>query len=108
MSFFSCSPCRHSEKSTLTVLLLSNFKKAVEKFGRVPHDKYNRLQGQKAVLYPPNLPLHPSCSFAMQNAKTQNLCLICLDFNGLQFCVLHLHFAKLLRFVGMGEGEKCA
>ena len=57
MSFFSCSPCRHPKKSTLTILLVSNFKKAVEKFGRVPHDEYNSLQGQKAILHPPNLPL---------------------------------------------------
>ena len=57
MSFFLWSACRHPENSTLTVLLLSNFKKPVEKFGRVPHDEYNRLQGQTAVLYPPNSPL---------------------------------------------------
>ena len=57
MSFFLWSACRHPKKSTLTILLLSNFKKAVEKFGCVPHDEYNSLQGQKAVLYPPNLPL---------------------------------------------------
>ena len=60
MSFFLCSAHREPENSTLTAMLLSNFKKPVEKFGRVPHDKYNRLQGQKAVLYPPNLPLFAS------------------------------------------------
>lgn len=60
MSFFLWSAYRYPKKSTLTVLLLSNFKKAVEKFGRVPHDEYSRLQGQKAVLYPPNLPLFAS------------------------------------------------
>ena len=57
MSFFLWSAHRHPEKSTLTVLLLSNIKKPVEKFGRVPHDEYNRLQGQTAILYLPNLPL---------------------------------------------------
>ena len=56
MSFFLWSACRHPKKSTPTALLLSNFKKAVEKFGGHSHDEYNRLQGQKAVLYPPNLP----------------------------------------------------
>ena len=56
MSFFLWSACRHPENSTPMALLLSNFEKIVEKFGRVPHDEYNSLQGQKAILYPPNLP----------------------------------------------------
>ena len=60
MSFFLWSIFRQPQNSTSTVLLLSIFKKVVEKFGRVPHDKYNRLQGQKAVLYPPNSPLFAS------------------------------------------------
>ena len=48
MSFFLWSTHRQPENSTLTVLLLSNFKKAVEKFGRSLLDEYNSIQGWRA------------------------------------------------------------
>ena len=52
MSFFLWSILRHPENSTLTVLLLSIFKKAVEKFGRSLLDEYNSIQGWGAGSQP--------------------------------------------------------
>ena len=50
MSFFLYSFHRQPDNSTLTVLLLSIFKKSVEKFGRALHDEYNSIQGWRAAI----------------------------------------------------------
>ena len=49
MSFFLYSVYRQPKNSTTNRLPLSNFKKAVEKFGRASHDEYNSIQGKRAA-----------------------------------------------------------
>ena len=49
MSFFLWSIFRQPQNSTTNGLLLSNFKKAVEKFGRASHDEYYSIQGKRAA-----------------------------------------------------------
>ena len=50
MSFFLWSAHRHTENSTTNGMLLSIFKKSVEKFGRALHDEYNSIQGWGAAI----------------------------------------------------------
>ena len=49
MSFFLYSVYRQPKNSTTNRLPLSNFKKAVEKFGHALHDEYYSIQDKRAA-----------------------------------------------------------
>ena len=49
MSFFLWLVLRQPQNSTTNGLLLSIFKKSVEKVGRAFHDEYNSIQGKRAA-----------------------------------------------------------